>query len=609
MWVERHVFGSTHGYQTLATSGGLSQAERKALESYAFGTPYEASYRDSLNRDVAYWSRPVGASRRGITRVLAGQPDDAGRATLLFITAVVSVEDWNGTLSGDARPLLDREALWKWDGSQTLQALEIPDPLPQPLRLNGQALQRVLGLLSLVEVSWTLGRSVVVTENAYTYEQVAAVERLLPPMVRRRFSVVYRALNADLPASLVCVARSVPSKGSNPPRELTGAVSPYAQALVQAGLLEGRVPIGVVNGYHRFGKTQIEQDASSFGQDVDDMITDLEAERMRRQQRGSALGGLMAVLCVIAFLAGGLAGWLAHSPPPPVPWQAWMEQSIDVFQAPARDRPKQLEILAQKVQQHAPDPSEAQNVVARLNECRRSTQLAYEAEQAVGAVKPDDQSSVNRSNDAIASLAEVWPAYAGILELWLHDRARDTLKEYAVKLIDRAQSLLRNMPADATGMSHDQFEQAQSLSSAIEVLEGDGNLAVADLLRDAGGDVSNLRDRVAAIKKQEQEEKAQQQTELQEARQQDEAIQRTGRELAIEAGNWSAMEPSERLGALRAWLEGKAAATGELGTDFTSFLTELLAAMPAPVHSSEAETQQQKREHAGHSGEQKADPR
>ena len=103
MRIERHVFGSRSGYTTLAQSGGISDSERRLLETFAFGQTNDPRYLDSLAQQPAYLSRPLGPRRRAITRVLRGHPDDQGRVTLLFPTAVLSTGDWVKTLRGDAQ--------------------------------------------------------------------------------------------------------------------------------------------------------------------------------------------------------------------------------------------------------------------------------------------------------------------------------------------------------------------------------------------------------------------------------------------------------------------------------------------------------------------------
>ncbi|MBU0617007.1 MAG: hypothetical protein KKI02_04765, partial [Planctomycetes bacterium] len=262
MQIERHVFGSISGYATLARSSGLTDGERRQLENLSFGTPYEPSFQASLSKTVAYWSRPLGSGKRAVSRVLPGRPDDAGRPTLLFVTAIVAADDWDLTLQGDVRPLLRRAELWEWDGAPELAALDLEDLDPGPLRLSRDSAQRALGLVSLVELSWAARQPVVVRAEHYSLDEVALVERLLPAAIRRDCSVVYRGLNPDLAASLNCLAEGIPAGTSNPVRRLDAAKSPYALRLAGEGLADGRTPEVLLVGYDNFGQPRIDTSGS-----------------------------------------------------------------------------------------------------------------------------------------------------------------------------------------------------------------------------------------------------------------------------------------------------------------------------------------------------------
>src|SRR5262249_29622445 len=141
MRIERHIFGSIDGYRTLAHSPGLSVADCQLLEGFAFGTPYDPAIRATFSKQPAYWARPIGAHRRAITQVRPGDPDDAGRPTLLFLTAVVPTEEWIDALQGDSSPLMHEMTLWKWQRGAAVHPLDLPMGGPSALRVSGDRLQ------------------------------------------------------------------------------------------------------------------------------------------------------------------------------------------------------------------------------------------------------------------------------------------------------------------------------------------------------------------------------------------------------------------------------------------------------------------------------------
>ncbi|MFQ5502429.1 MAG: hypothetical protein ACE5EQ_09035, partial [Phycisphaerae bacterium] len=311
MRIERHIFGSKDGYRTLAHSAGLSATECKSLEGFAFGTPYDPALRASLAKNPAYWSRPVGRDKRAITRIMLGQPDDAGRPTLVFISVVISAGDWDTVLQGDAGPLLRMADLWRWNPSTPLEPSQSISPHPSALRLNDQSIQRVLGLVSLLEQAWSFRKPVMIREGAYSFEEILTVERLLPPPIRRTYSSVYRGIIADMPVTLNCLARSVQANSGNPFRSLAGAVSPYAKSLAREGLLEGRIPSSLVHRYSHFSKPVVE--AIDDGAGSEDMI---KVPHLPKVRAGPNLSAVTLAVAAAALILGFLIGWLANRPPP-----------------------------------------------------------------------------------------------------------------------------------------------------------------------------------------------------------------------------------------------------------------------------------------------------
>lgn len=246
MLLERHVFGSIDGYRTLAATSGLTADDCRAIELYQFGNP-DRQYIASLSSDPAYVSRPLSAGRRVLTRVMAGRPDDHGRLTLLFVSVVLSGSDWD-SFGRDAVNLLHRESLWSWREGQQLDPAEIQAPT-RPPDLSVNRTRQIVTLISLVETAQSQLEPICVKDADYSLSDVAAVERLLPPMIRQRLAIGHRVLNPALPLRLMTVpatAVGIPFAASPP------ELSPYSRTLLAAGLGSGNMRPGVVESYDLF---------------------------------------------------------------------------------------------------------------------------------------------------------------------------------------------------------------------------------------------------------------------------------------------------------------------------------------------------------------------
>ena len=145
MQIERHVFGSYKGYMTLARSAGVSADDCRLVErcAHSFGQTYERRYYRSLAKRPAWFTQQFPGNRRGLTRVTEGPADDQGRSTLCFITAVISRQDWDSLLLGDIGALAECRAVWDWDESGTIAAmnLDITGSLAVPAKARSGALQ------------------------------------------------------------------------------------------------------------------------------------------------------------------------------------------------------------------------------------------------------------------------------------------------------------------------------------------------------------------------------------------------------------------------------------------------------------------------------------
>lgn len=538
MHIERHVFGSISGYGTLARSPGLTAHECRQLESVAFGTPYEPSYQTSLSRKVACWSRPLGPGKRAISRVLQGQPDDAGRPTLLFVTAVVSADDWNFTVQGDVRPLLRQAELWKWDGSPNLAALEIDGIDPGPLRLGRDSAHRVMGLISLVELSWTARQSVVVREEDYSLDEVAAVERLLPTAVRRNYSAVYRSLNPEMSASLNCLTSGIPADTSNPIRHLDLPKSPYALLLAQQGLADGRVPDVLLVGYDNFGQPRVDAGDSLTEDLTVDIYTRPSEVDTSRPGAAPIHPLLLAASLLLVLIVGGTVGWLTHSAIQPattvsaaassLPWEKLLCEAVDL---PTQPRDRQLETIDDlQTELRKPgfaDSSQTAELTKSLSDLRRTVQLARDVEKYIAKVTPDDSSSIKAANKKLDTLAARNPRMADTLRDRLDARRRpaeDTLAIVSDRLRNKVAPRLEAMESQSDLIDVRALERARELRGSLNLFESattDRQLPwVADHLSRLDTLIRGWDRKLASLDRQQQQQQQRQTTREQENREQ-----------------------------------------------------------------------------------------
>jgi hypothetical protein len=316
MHVERHIFGSFSGYTTLARSPGVSADDCRTLESgaFGFGQLQDARFARGLGRHPAYFTRLLAGNRRGLTRVLEGNPDDNNRPTLMLVTAIVSQHDWDSLLWGDVKRLLDTPALWAWDGQANLPPLELEPPLPSQ-SVARRAVPKLLALVSELERQMAGRSGVVVSADDFNLGDLRAIEMLIPPVARRGFTSAYRSLSPRLQVTLNCIAAE--SGGEPTFRYQAGAVplSPYAQFLSASDLDRGVIPMDKVAAYRGFAMSP-EPQAAEAVPPAPVLCRSVPGAPLRGAQRtaepASRSGGSWAVaaaLVVVGLLVGTLAGW------------------------------------------------------------------------------------------------------------------------------------------------------------------------------------------------------------------------------------------------------------------------------------------------------------
>ena len=239
--------------RTLAKSPGVSPNDCRVIErcAHAFGQTYDAKYYKALAKHPAYFTSQFPGNRRGLTRVTAGSSDDQGRPTLIFVSAILSRQDWDAVLLGDIDVLASARGIWKWDESSAISAIEetLEGSPNIPAKIIGCALQ----VISQIERSIGSRRPVLTSELDVTFEVARAVEMLIPVPDRGKITTAFRVLSPQFPAVLVALASDAAGASNFQPK-LTEALSPYAQRLRLSGIDNGAVPLACVQGGSSLGQ-------------------------------------------------------------------------------------------------------------------------------------------------------------------------------------------------------------------------------------------------------------------------------------------------------------------------------------------------------------------
>lgn len=253
MQVQRHIFGSRGGYGTLARSAGVTLDDKWLIETaaHSFGHTSELAFAERLAIDPAFFTTSFDSGRRGVTCVRPGRVEN-GRMGLIFISAIVSRREWDTVMMGDVGVLLSCAELWQWGGEADLATAELPSR-PTMAMILRQRVQRALTLISELEVAVRRNKQLVVSEEDFDLEDVRAVEMLIPGDMRRHVTTACRCLSADVPCSLVLLAREAGTQGATYRANEGVSLSDYAIALQEKAISSGVIASPFVLMYRGFG--------------------------------------------------------------------------------------------------------------------------------------------------------------------------------------------------------------------------------------------------------------------------------------------------------------------------------------------------------------------
>jgi hypothetical protein len=292
-----HVFGSHRGYTTLARSMGVTDSEKSALETLGFGQADDESYRTSLESEPALFGRVLSTGRVALTRCLPGEPDDAGRSTLRFVSALFDGLDWQRTLASRIQSLAMEPTLWM----QPAAGLVRPVPL-HASRLRETVFPTDLTLATLD--AWLLYRRdpkvlVLLPDTDDGRKAVMGVLRLLPIADRLAYSFTLRALSAGVAATVGTLAVAGDSRRKIiRPAEARTLEHPYCRAVLNFWRSSGEFPAAFVNGVETADRVT----SAAFA---------LPEEFPKQSSRGYGTGlGWWASGGSAVLLAAGVATWL-----------------------------------------------------------------------------------------------------------------------------------------------------------------------------------------------------------------------------------------------------------------------------------------------------------
>jgi len=180
MRVGIHLLGSRHGYRTLAASDDVTVDERHALEALDFGQSADAAFLHSLESEPSAFLRHLPSGRLSLTRLFAGPPDDANRATLELRTLLLQPDDYARLIRSDLERTLSAAALWtraRFEGGRSIDVS--PPPAGQAAAVGRFELLVMDGWLRAAEH----GRATAVLEDSLAHRR--AIFGLLRTLAHR----------------------------------------------------------------------------------------------------------------------------------------------------------------------------------------------------------------------------------------------------------------------------------------------------------------------------------------------------------------------------------------------------------------------------------------
>lgn len=325
-----HMLASRRGYRTLAASADVTPQERALLEPLVFGQSSDPAFLISLETEPAVFVRMLGGEggegRVALTRIFAGRPDEAGRATLELRTLLMSRDDYARLVRGSLDRLLADEDLWRresFESGEPLLLQEPPTQTPPPVGRN-----ELLMMDAWIRTLDRPGSTAVLADSPAAGKVLLSFLRVLSPedLPRCRWGLRLLSLSVD-----VHLATAPPSldRGSHELVRIDLRARPVNAAIAflweQRGVME-RLP---ASDALRSGAALASPAAPATGREhAPDDTGAVTASLARGARRGEAprrawlrlmMFGGGAALLVIVIVAAVALSWDRWSAPAPLP--------------------------------------------------------------------------------------------------------------------------------------------------------------------------------------------------------------------------------------------------------------------------------------------------
>jgi hypothetical protein len=204
---DTHVFGSTRGYGTVASSRGVRDEEARELESFQFGEASTADRIARLETHAVMTGRALRSGRFAISRMMPAGVDDAGRPTVEVVTLVVEARDYEAC-AGALPMLADDAAFWRGARASAASGTRVPAIAPVADAND----PRVFRLFDLWRAAVRAGAAGVVPETES--DSVLRLVASLDPVDRARCRWGIGLLSISAPADLCSIASGTSTHGA-----------------------------------------------------------------------------------------------------------------------------------------------------------------------------------------------------------------------------------------------------------------------------------------------------------------------------------------------------------------------------------------------------------
>lgn len=305
---DTHLFGSKQGYQTLAKTPGVAQSESDELSTFGFGQTGSSSYLDHLIADPSAYGRQLQSGRIGITKCLKGNPDDAGRPTLLLCTLLISPRDYECLAMQSLESVISDSNVWNLASFESGQKVQIRSNLTNTTR---SVREEDLIILDAWLTSQDIKRSV----SAFSHESkisefILAFPQVIDANDRLQFRWGINLLSGDVAVDVCTLSTSAKQSGRrrinqfNPEGPIRNDVIGFLRDNLKAGALQKLPSLeSLLNPVSE--PTTLQHESIKESQNAE-MHLPLQSSHKRRVLAAAAISfaGIALITSVLALSAG-----------------------------------------------------------------------------------------------------------------------------------------------------------------------------------------------------------------------------------------------------------------------------------------------------------------